>query len=375
MIDSVENPRQRNVVVLGSTGSIGRQTLDVIRANPGRWRVVGLAAGRDEETLRRQAIEFSVGEAGLGADAAIRAATLPEAEVVVNGIVGAIGLRASVAALHAGKVLALANKESLVAGGRVCLDAARSGPGSIVPVDSEHAAIAQVLDGRPRSSVRGIILTASGGPFRKRRGLDDVTPEEALKHPTWSMGSKITVDSATLMNKGLEVIEAHHLFEMPYENIRVVVHPQSVVHGIVEFVDSSMLMQAAPTDMRIPIQSALSYPNRFEWPEERIEIEKLGTLEFEPVDHERFPCVRLAYEVGRAGKTYPAVLNAANEEAVNAFLLELIGFVSICQVVAEVLDAHEPAPSDDLEAILEADAWARARARNSIRLRSVEGAR
>jgi 1-deoxy-D-xylulose-5-phosphate reductoisomerase len=375
MIDSVENPRQRNVVVLGSTGSIGRQTLDVIRANPGRWRVVGLAAGRDEETLRRQAIEFSVGEAGLGADAAIRAATLPEAEVVVNGIVGAIGLRASVAALHAGKVLALANKESLVAGGRVCLDAARSGPGSIVPVDSEHAAIAQVLDGRPRSSVRGIILTASGGPFRKRRGLDDVTPEEALKHPTWSMGSKITVDSATLMNKGLEVIEAHHLFEMPYENIRVVVHPQSVVHGIVEFVDSSMLMQAAPTDMRIPIQSALSYPDRFEWPEERIEIEKLGTLEFEPVDHERFPCVRLAYEVGRAGKTYPAVLNAANEEAVNAFLLELIGFVSICQVVAEVLDAHEPAPSDDLEAILEADAWARARARNSIRLRSVEGAR
>jgi 1-deoxy-D-xylulose-5-phosphate reductoisomerase len=245
----------------------------------------------------------------------------------------------------------------------------------IVPVDSEHAAIAQGLQGRPRSSVRGIILTASGGPFRKRRRLDDVTREEALKHPTWSMGAKITVDSATLMNKGLEVIEAHYLFGMSYDAIGVVVHPQSVVHGIVEFVDSSMLMQAAPTDMRIPIQSALSYPDRLEWPEERIDLEKLGTLEFEPVDHERFPCVRLAYEAGRAGMTYPAVLNAANEEAVKAFLIQLIGFVSIFEIAAEVLDEHEPAPSDDLEAVLEADAWARGRARNSIRRRSVEGQR
>ena len=375
MIDAVDTAPPRHVVVLGSTGSVGRQTLDVIRANLDRWTVVGLAAGRDEESLLRQAAEFSVSSTGLGADAAIELAAHPDAEIVVNGIVGAAGLRASLAALRSGKVLALANKESLVAGGDACLAAARAGGGTIVPVDSEHAAIAQVLGGRGGDSVRRIILTASGGPFRKRPRLDDVKPDEALKHPTWSMGPKISIDSATLMNKGLEVIEAHYVFGMDYDAIDVVVHPQSLVHGIVEFVDSSMVMQAAPTDMRIPIQAALAFPERFEWPEERIDLEKIGALDFEPLDHARFPSVGLAYESGRKGMTFPAVLNAANEEAVNAFLLGLIGFTAIPAVVEEALESHHPAEAVDLEAVLEADGWARSEARKSIRAHAVEGER
>jgi 1-deoxy-D-xylulose-5-phosphate reductoisomerase len=374
MIDGVNTAPPRHVVVLGSTGSVGRQTLDVIRGDPHRWAVVGLAAGRDEESLRRQVSEFSVPASGLGADAAIELATHPDAEIVVNGIVGAAGLRASVAALAAGKVLALANKESLVAGGDVCLTAARAGGGTIVPVDSEHAAITQVLGDRPWDSVRRIVLTASGGPFRKRARLEDVKPDEALKHPTWSMGPKITIDSATLMNKGLEVIEAHYVFGLGYDAIDVVIHPQSIVHGIVEYVDSSMVMQAAPTDMRIPIQAALSYPERLEWPEERIDLEKVGALDFEPVDRARFPSVGLAYEAGRKGMTYPAVLNAANEEAVNAFLLGLVGFTAIPAVVEEVLEAHRPAGAVDLEAVFDADGWARAQARTCIRQYAVEGA-
>ena len=375
MIDAVDSAPPRRVVVLGSTGSVGRQTLDVIRANPDRWTVVGLAAGRDEESLTRQAAEFSVPRTGLGADAAIELAAHPDADIVVNGIVGAAGLRASVAALGSGKVLALANKESLVAGGDACLAAARHGGGTIVPVDSEHAAIGQVLGGRAGDSVRRIILTASGGPFRNRARLDDVKPDEALEHPTWSMGPKITIDSATLMNKGLEVIEAHFVFGLDYDAIDIVVHPQSIVHGIVEYVDSSMVMQAAPTDMRIPIQAALAYPDRYEWPEERIDLEKLGALGFEPLDHARFPSVRLAYEAGRKEKTFPAVLNASNEEAVNAFLLGLIGFTAIPAVVEDVLEDHRPAEAVDLEAVLDADGWARSQARKSIRAHAVEGQR
>lgn len=373
MIDAVDIPSPRSVVVLGSTGSVGRQTLDVIRANPDRFRVVGLAAGRDEETLRRQGDEFSVRDTGLGGAAAVDLATHPDADLVVNAIVGAAGLRASVAALAAGKLLALANKESLVAGGDACLAAGRRGGGSIVPVDSEHAALSQVLMDRPRDILRRIILTASGGPFRKRARLDDVRPEDALKHPTWSMGPKITIDSATLMNKGLEVIEAHHIFGMDYDDVDVVVHPQSIVHAIAEYSDSSMIMQAAPTDMRIPIQAALSYPDRFEWPEERIDLEKVGALEFEPVDNARFPSIGLAYEAGRRGMTYPAVLNAANEEAVNAFLLGLIGFTAITEVVNDALSAHDPSEASDLDVVLDADRWARERARKDIRQRAVEG--
>jgi 1-deoxy-D-xylulose-5-phosphate reductoisomerase len=356
-----------DLAILGSTGSIGRQAIDVVRAHPERWRIVGLAAGSDAATLADQVAETGAEHSGLGADFAVHLATLPGVDLVLNGIVGAAGLRASAAALGAGKTLALANKESLVAGGRICLDAARRGGGTIIPVDSEHAAIAQCLDGRDLSSVERIVLTASGGPFRTRRFLDEVTPDEALAHPTWSMGPKISIDSATLMNKGLEVIEAHYLFGLDYDRIDVVVHPQSLVHGIVVFVDGSMLLQAAPTDMRIPIQAALAYPDRVPFSVERIGLEKVGSLAFEPVDEGRFPCVRLAYEAGRKGGSFPAVLNAANEEAVNAFLLGFISFPRIPTVIESVLEAHSGTDTDDLDVMLDIDAWARSQARRIMR--------
>jgi 1-deoxy-D-xylulose-5-phosphate reductoisomerase len=354
---------RRRVVILGCTGSIGRQAADVIRAHPDRFEVVGLVANRDARALEALSAEFGPRYVGLGPEAALRAAQASEVDVVLNAIVGAAGLRASVATLAAGKVLALANKESLVAGGEVCLAAARLGGGVIVPVDSEHAAIAHCLQGREQADVGSLVLTASGGPFRKVADLSAVSPEQALAHPTWSMGPKITVDSATLMNKGLEVIEAHHLFGVGYERIRVVVHPQSVVHGMVEFHDGSILMQAAVADMRIPIQAALSTPERLECPAARIDVEEIGGLTFEPLDRHRWRCVALAYEAGRAGGSYPAVLNGANEEAVAAFLEGALPFTAIPEVIERTLDSHEGGPANDLEAVLEADRWARATAR------------
>jgi 1-deoxy-D-xylulose-5-phosphate reductoisomerase len=356
-----------NLAILGSTGSIGHQAIDVIRAHPERWRIVGLAAGSDARGLADQVAMTGAEHSGLGGDFAVHLATLPGVDVVLNAIVGSAGLRASAAALGAGKTLALANKESLVAGGRICLDAARRGGGTIIPVDSEHAAIAQCLEGRDPESVERIILTASGGPFRTRRFLDEVTPEEALAHPTWSMGPKISIDSATLMNKGLEVIEAHYLFGLDYDRIDVVVHPQSLVHGVVVFIDGSMLLQAAPTDMRIPIQAALAHPHRVGFSGERIGLEKVGSLSFEQVDYDRFPCVRLAYEAGRKGGSCPAVLNAANEEAVNAFLLGFISFPRIPTVIESVLEAHSGTDTDDLDVMLDIDAWARSQARRIMR--------
>jgi len=355
------------LAILGSTGSIGRQAIAVVREHPELWRIVGLSAGSDGATLATQVAETRAEHSGLGGDYAVHLATLPGVDMVLNAIVGAAGLRASAAALGAGKTLALANKESLVAGGRICLDAARRGGGTIIPVDSEHAAISQCLDGRDPASVERIVLTASGGPFRTRRFLDEVTPEEALAHPTWSMGPKISIDSATLMNKGLEVIEAHYLFGMDYDSIDVVVHPQSLVHGVVVFVDGSMLLQAAPTDMRIPIQAALAHPNRVGFAVERVSLEKVGSLNFEPVDYARFPCVRLAYEAGRKGGSFPAVLNAANEEAVNAFLLGFISFPRIPTVIESVLEAHSGTDTDDLDVMLDIDAWARSQARRIMR--------
>ncbi|MGH2778263.1 MAG: 1-deoxy-D-xylulose-5-phosphate reductoisomerase, partial [Actinomycetota bacterium] len=286
--------------------------------------------------------------------------------IVLNAVVGAAGLRASVAALRAGKTLALANKESLVAGGEVCLDAATRGGGAIVPVDSEHAALAQCLAGVDMATVSRLVLTASGGPFRTREDLSSVTPADALAHPTWSMGPKITVDSATMMNKGLEIIEAHHLFGLDYDRIDAVCHPQSIVHGIVEFVDSSSLLQAAPTDMRIPIQAALTWPDRTTALGKPVDLADVGTIEFEAVDHDRFPAVGLAYRAGRLGATHPAALNAANEEAVGAFLDHRIGFTDIPVVIEKVLDDHDPLEAHDLDAVLEADAWARARAATAM---------
>jgi 1-deoxy-D-xylulose-5-phosphate reductoisomerase len=361
-----ESGPRRNVVVLGSTGSIGRQTIDVIRSHPERLAVVGLAAGRAAETLAEQARALGVARTGLGAEAAIELAALPEADVVVNAIVGAAGLRASLAALEAGKSLALANKESLVAGGELCAAARQRGGGQLLPVDSEHAALAACLEGRDLATVARLVLTASGGPFRERTRLEGITPDEALAHPTWSMGPKITVDSATLMNKGLEVIEAHHLFGMPYERIGVLIHPQSVVHGIVELTDGSSLLQAAPADMRIPIQRALTSPDERVPVAAPVDLAASGPLEFEPVDEERWPAVALATEAGRRGATYPAALNAANETAVHAFLEERLDFVEIVGLTEAVLARHEPLDARNLDAVLEVDAWARRTAQSLV---------
>ena len=360
-----ENSRRR-VVILGSTGSIGRQALDVIRDNPDDFEVVGLAAGRRSEQLEQQADEFGVARYGLGANAALDLATLEEADIVLNAVVGAAGLRASVAALAAGKRLALANKESLVAGGEICLRTAGASGGTIVAVDSEHAALAQCLAGVDPATIHRLVLTASGGPFRTRADLSTVTPEEALAHPTWSMGPKITIDSATLMNKGLEVIEAHHLFGLEYDRIGTVCHPKSLVHGMVEFVDSSTLLQAAPTDMRVPIQAALTWPDRRARVGKAIDWADVGAIEFEAIDHERFPCVGLARSAGEMGGTHPAALNAANEEAVGAFLNHRLSFVDIPVVIEKVLGEHESLDGGNLDAVLGADALARKRAADHI---------
>ena len=353
----------KKVLILGSTGSIGRQAIDVMRSLGERVAIVGLVAGGDRDGIESQARSLGVEVARLGEEAAVELAATSEADVVLNAIVGAAGLRASVAALEAGKTLALANKESLVAGGEACLAAAASGGGHIVPVDSEHAAIAQCLEGRDVQDVKRMVLTASGGPFRTRRVLDDVTPAEALDHPTWSMGRKISVDSATLMNKGLELIEAHFLFGIDFDRLGVLVHPQSVVHGLVELIDGTLIMQAAPTDMRIPIQSALLWPERAPAEFGRLDLAGISSLGFEEVDHTRFPAIGVALRAGAAGKTYPAVLNAANEVAVETFLSGRLRFVDIARVVDEVLDTHAPAASATLEDVLAADGWARAEAR------------
>ena len=357
---------KRRVAVLGSTGSIGRQALEVLRAHPNRFEVVALTANSDAASLSRQARDLGVAHTGLGAEAAVEAASRPDADVVLNAVVGAAGLRASLAALEAGKVLALANKESLVAGGDLCRRVASASGAAIVPVDSEHAALAQCLEGRDPASIASVVLTASGGPFRARTDLAAATPEDALRHPTWRMGTKISIDSATMMNKGLEVIEAHHLFGFGYDAIRVLVHPQSVVHAIVELADGSLVMQAGIPDMRLPIQAALTFPERIASLVERVDLAALGSLTFEPLDPERFPAVGLAYAAGRAGKTFPAVLNAANEETVATFLAGRIGFLDITRITAEVLGAHDPSEADSLDAVLEADAWARQRTRREM---------
>ena len=358
------NPdRRRRVVVLGCTGSVGRQALDVIAAHPNELELIGVAAGRNETEARALGARFGVDRVEIGTEGAVALAADAAADVVLNAIVGAAGLRASVAALAEGKDLALANKESLVAGGRVCLTAAAEGGGRILPVDSEHAAIAQCLQGVAADEVERILLTASGGPFRTRHNLDSVTPQEALAHPTWDMGPKITIDSATMMNKGLEIVEAHFLFGLEFDRIDVVVHPESVVHGIVEFRDGSCLMQAAPTDMRVPIQAALTGGSRLPANVKRLDFAALERLNFERVDVDRFPSVQLARDAGRRAGGRPAVLNAANEEAVGAFLEGAVGFTEIPKVVESTLAAHKPVAEEDLETILEIDGWARDYAR------------
>ena len=354
----------RRVLLLGSTGSIGRQALDVIRANPDRFEVVGLAAGSNAELLSEQAEEFGIpsGVTSLGADDAVRLVEDVDADVVLNGITGAVGLAPTLAALRKGGTLALANKESLIIGGELVTQAAR--PGQIVPVDSEHSAIAQALRAGRSSEVQRLVITASGGPFRgrSRESLAEATPAEALAHPTWDMGRMVTTNSATLVNKGLEVIEAHLLFDLPYYRIDVVVHPQSFVHSMVEFVDGSTIAQASPPDMRLPISLGLAWPDRVPAAGRPIDWTEASTWTFEPLDDDAFPAVRLAKRVGIAGRTYPAAFNAANEVAVDAFHEGRIPFLRIVETIEAVVDEHEPAIAATLESVLEADRWARERA-------------
>jgi 1-deoxy-D-xylulose-5-phosphate reductoisomerase len=380
---------QRSVVLLGSTGSIGTQAVDVITRNPDRFSVVGLSAGGgDVALLARQARELGVStvavadpraerplrdalpgvEVLVGPDASSELAGRG-ADVVLNGVTGSVGLGPTLAALRAGSTLALANKESLVVGGRL-VHAARQRPDQIVPVDSEHSAIAQALRGGTHPEVRRIILTASGGPFRgwTHDDVKSVTPQQALAHPTWSMGPVVTINSSTLMNKGLELIEAHLLFDVPVEDITVVVHPQSVVHSMVEFVDGSTLAQASPPDMRLPIALGLSWPDRVADVAPPCDWTRATAWTFEPLDEQVFGAVRLAREAVAASATHPAVYNAANEECVEAFLTGRIGFLDIVSTVERVLGEHDGTSPDalTLEAVLAAETWARARAQEIL---------
>jgi 1-deoxy-D-xylulose-5-phosphate reductoisomerase len=359
---------RRDVVVLGSTGSIGTQALDLVRANPDRFRVVALTAGgSNRELFDAQVAEFAPGFSGLGEDASVEAAARP-ADMVLNGITGAVGLRPTLAALDAGNTLALANKESLVMGGPLVLERAK--PGQIVPVDSEHSAVAQCLRAGTPDEVRRLVLTASGGPFRgrSREQLLEVGVDEALDHPTWDMGPVVTINSATLVNKGLEVIEAHLLFGIPFDRIDVVVHPTSVVHSMVEFVDGSTLVQASPPSMLIPIALGLAWPDRLPDAAPAVEWTRATTWEFSPLDDEAFPAVALARRAGEMGGTAPAVYNAANEVAVDAFRGGRLPFVGIVDTIAAVLGSHD-VPSDQtltVDDILTADAWARNEAAHLI---------
>lgn len=356
----------RRVIILGSTGSIGTQALEVIEANPNLFQVVGLAAGQNADLLSAQAAKFGVAHAVQGAEAATKMVEDLDADVVINGITGSIGLAPTLATLKSGKTLALANKESLIVGGRLVTDAAA--PGQIVPVDSEHSALAQCLLGGSAQEVRKLILTASGGPFRgwSREQLQDVTPAQALAHPTWVMGKVVTTNSATMVNKGLELIEAHLLFDIPFDRIEVTVHPQSVVHSMVEFVDGSVLAQCSPPDMRLPIALGMSWPERVPNVAQACDWTKAATWTFEPLNESVFGAVRLARQVGSAGLTYPAVYNAANEQAVEAFHAGWIGFNQIVDLVQRVVDAHEPESELSLEGVLRAEVWARDRASSQI---------
>ena len=351
----------RRVLILGSTGSIGTQALDVIAANRDRFEVVGLAAGSDRGGLAAQAAAFGVEHTALGVDEAVALVRDVAADVVLNGITGSVGLAPTLAALETGATLALANKESLIVGGELVTSAAA--PGQIVPVDSEHSAIAQALRSGEHAEVRRLVLTASGGPFRgrDRASLRDVSPAEALAHPTWDMGLVVTTNSSTLVNKGLEVIEAHLLFDVPYDRIEVTVHPQSVVHSMVEFVDGSTIAQASPPDMRLPISLGLDWPHRVAGVGVPLDWTTAQSWTFEPLDDDAFPAVRLAKRVGVAGATYPAVFNAANEQAVAAFHAGRIAWLGILDTVERVVDAHEPSEMT-LDAVLDAERWARASA-------------
>ncbi|OUM88372.1 MAG: 1-deoxy-D-xylulose-5-phosphate reductoisomerase [Bacillus thermozeamaize] len=380
----------KNVAILGSTGSIGRQTLEVIAHYPDRFRVVALAAGRQVDQLVAQARQFqprlvSVATRELaeevrlrlpshirvcyGEEGLLEVATHPECHFLLSGILGSIGLKPTLAAIQAGIPIGLANKETLVSAGHLVMREAKKRGVPILPVDSEHSAIFQALQGQSREGVRQLILTASGGSLRHltRQELRTVTIREVLQHPNWSMGAKITVDSATMMNKGLEVIEAHWLFGVPFDKIKVLIHPESVIHSMVEFVDGAILAQLGLPDMRTPIQYALSYPERLPHIQaEYLSLDHLRALHLEKVDEARYPALSIAYRAGRAGGLYPTVMNAANEEAVHAFLEGRLPFDRIEQVVEHVLNRCQGGKDPSLEEVLEADSWARRAAREQI---------
>jgi 1-deoxy-D-xylulose-5-phosphate reductoisomerase len=375
------------ITVLGSTGSIGTQTLDILSQYPDQFRLVGLAAGRNVELVARQIRQFQPeivaicdaaklpelqtaiadldrlpillgGEAGV-----VEVARYGDAEAVVTGIVGCAGLLPTIAAIEAGKDIALANKETLIAGGPVVLPLVQKHGVKLLPADSEHSAIFQCLQGVPQGGLRRILLTASGGAFRDLpvEKLPQVKVADALKHPNWTMGRKITIDSATLMNKGLEVIEAHFLFGLDYDHIDIVIHPQSIIHSLIELEDTSVLAQLGLPDMRLPLLYALSYPDRIPTNWEPLDLVKCGSLTFREPDHQKYPCMKLAYAAGRAGGSLPAVLNAANEQAVALFLEERIGFLDIPRLIEQVCDRHHAHnhPEPTLEDIIAADQWAR----------------
>ena len=374
----------KHLAILGSTGSIGRSALAVVDAHPTRLKVVALAAGDNAALLAEQAATYAPDivamastegvdrlrsacgahapvVAGTGTDGLIAVATHPSADMVICASAGTAGLDAVLAAIEAGKTIALANKEVLVMAGEVVTEAARRRGVAILPVDSEHNAIHQCLHHRARSEVRRLVLTASGGPFRNYAPdtLDSVEPEAALKHPTWQMGRKITIDSATMMNKGLEVIEARWLFGVSADQIDVVVHPQSIVHSLVELIDGSVIAQLGVTDMRLPIQYACSYPDRWDGSLPSLDLAAAGRLDFLPPAFDRFPCLGLAYRALRAGQTLPVVLNAANEVAVGAFLERKLGFMMIPHVIEKTMDAHTAEPVSTLQTVRRADRWAR----------------
>ena len=383
----------KNIVVLGSTGSIGTSALNVIAKFPDLFRVVGLSAGKNLGLLKEQILQFNPRQAAvsessdcltlknslgghsasteiLGGPAGIcEVAGMDEVDTVISAIVGAAGLLPTLAAIRAGRNVALANKETLVMAGDIVTTEVSNSGARLFPVDSEHSALFQCMNGSKKHTIKRLILTASGGPFLGRHAgeLMNISASEALRHPNWQMGKKISIDSATLMNKGLEVIEAHYLFDIPLARIDVLVHPQSIVHSIVEFADGSCLAQLSNPDMKGPIAYALSFPERLDEVMAPLDWEKLSGLTFQPPDTETFPCLSLAYEAANTGGTMPAVLNAANEVAVHAFLEGLTGFNDIPVIIKKTLDAHEVKEARQLDIVLEADRWARSKALEVLR--------
>lgn len=385
----------KRLAILGSTGSIGQNALAVVAEHPQEFQVVGLAAGKNlgvlleqiktvrparvsvQDEVVAQELRARLGgnappEILAGPEGSVAVASAAEVDLVVSAMVGAVGLEPTLAAVTAGKDVALANKETLVAAGSLVMEAVAANGTALIPVDSEHSAIFQALVGHRREEVRRLWLTASGGPFRTwpRDRLAEATPAQALKHPNWSMGAKITIDSATMMNKALEVIEASVLFGLPVSQIEVFIHPQSIIHSLVEFVDGSVLAQLGWPDMRLPIAYALTYPRRLPLLSEPLDLGKVSQLTFERPDFERFPSLRLGYEAAETGGTMPAVLNAANEVAVGAFLENRLPFLGIPQVVEETMEAHSPEPLESLAQVLAVNGWAREHARGLVRQRS-----